>query len=88
MILSELRTYLKDKKRVTLNELVIHFNMDADALRGMLRKWMSKGKVRQLPVDSACGTSCFKCDPTLTEFYEWEEEQVKGAGLKVKEKVL
>ncbi|MCK5191761.1 MAG: sugar metabolism transcriptional regulator, partial [Methylococcales bacterium] len=27
MILSELRTYLKQKKRVTLNELVIHFNM-------------------------------------------------------------
>ena len=80
MILSELRTYLKQKKRVTLNELVIHFNMDADALRGMLGKWISKGKVRQLPVGSGCGTSCCKCDPTLTEFYEWIEEQVKGTG--------
>ena len=81
MILSELRAYLKQKKRVSLNELVIHFNMDADALRGMLGKWISKGKVRQLPVNSACGTSCCKCDPTLTEFYEWnEEEQGKGTG--------
>ena len=80
MILSELRTYLKQKKRVTLSELVIHFNMDADALRGMLGKWISKGKVRQLPVGSGCGTSCCKCDATLTEFYEWIEEQVKGTG--------
>lgn len=74
MILSELRSYLKEKKRVTLNDLVIHFDMDADALRGMLGKWIRKGKVRQLPVGAGCGTSCSKCDPTLTEFYEWEEK--------------
>ncbi len=71
MILSELRSYLNEKKRVTLNEIVIHFNMDSDAIRGMLSKWKNKGKVRQLPVNSVCGTSCCKCDPTLTEFYEW-----------------
>ena len=78
MILSELRSYMKENKTVTLNELVVHFDMDADALRGMLGKWISKGKVKQLPVGSACGTSCCKCDPTLTELYQWEEEQVKG----------
>ena len=87
MILSELRSYLKEKKRVTLNELVIHFDMDADALRGMLGKWISKGKVRQLPVDPGCGTSCCKCDPTLTEFYEWDEEQVKGSRLKAQDEL-
>jgi hypothetical protein len=75
MILSELRRYLKQQKTVTLHDLVIHFNIDADALRGMLSKWMSKGKVRQLPVNSACGTSCCKCDPTLTELYEWIESK-------------
>jgi hypothetical protein len=75
MILSELRNYLKDKKRVTLNELVIHFDVDADALRGMLAKWIKKGKARQLPVGFGCGSTCTKCDPTLTEFYEWGEEQ-------------
>jgi hypothetical protein len=71
MILSDLRSYLQDKHRATLNDLVVHFHMDADALRGMLAKWVSKGKVRQSPVGSACGTSCCKCDPALTEIYEW-----------------
>ena len=56
-----------------LADLVNHFNMDADALRGMLGKWISKGNVRKMPMESSCGTSCCKCDPALTELYEWIE---------------
>ena len=33
MILSDLRSYLKQQHRVALADLVNHFNMDADALR-------------------------------------------------------
>lgn len=73
MILSELRDYLQQQQRVTLNDLVIHFDTDADALRGMLGKWISKGRVKKLSPDANCGTSCCKCDPTLTELYEWIE---------------
>lgn len=74
MILADLRDYLKQQQRVTLNDLMIHFDMDADALRGMLGKWISKGKVKKISPDSAvCGTSCCKCNPTLTELYEWFE---------------
>lgn len=71
MILSELKQYLQERKRVTLQDLVIHFGVDADALRGMLAKWVSKGKVRLTPPGSSCGTTCCKCDPALTELYEW-----------------
>ncbi len=73
MILSELRSYLIQRKRVTLYDLVLHFNMDADALRGMLDKWIKKGKLTRLNPNSGCGTTCYKCDPTLTEIYEWIE---------------
>jgi hypothetical protein len=80
MILSDLRDYLQQRQRVTLQDLVIHFNMDADALRGMLHKWINKGKVKKFSPDSAvCGTSCCKCDPTLTELYEWVSETQKIA---------
>ncbi len=71
MILSDLRCYLKEQRRIALADLVIHFNMDADALRGMLDKWVKKGSVRKLPLEPSCGTSCCKCDATLTELYEW-----------------
>lgn len=71
MILTELRDYLRLKKRVALNDLVLHFHADADALRGMLSVWISKGKLRKTSADSACGTTCCQCDPLLTEIYEW-----------------
>jgi hypothetical protein len=74
MILSDLRLYLKQQHRVALKDLVNHFGVDADALRGMLGKWISKGNVRRLTPEAACGTSCCKCDPALTELYEWVDK--------------
>lgn len=74
MILADLRDFLQVKHRVTLNELVVHFKMDAGALQGMLSKWISKGKVRHMPANAACGTSCCKCDSSLTEIYEWVDD--------------
>ncbi len=74
MILSDLRSYLKVQHRVALSDLVNHFKMDADALRGMLSKWISKGNVRKLSQEKACGTTCCKCDPALTELYEWVDK--------------
>lgn len=73
MILSQLRDYMKQQQRITLHNLVIHFKCDADALRGMLDKWVKKGKVNKLTPNSNCGTGCHKCDPSLTELYEWVE---------------
>lgn len=72
MILSELRSYLKEQKRVTLHDLVLHFHTDAEALRGMLRVLITKGYVIKNSVNEACGTSCCKCDSSLTEIYEWQ----------------
>lgn len=71
MILSDLRDYIQQKRRVTLSDLVLHFKVDGDALRGMLARWISKGKIRLSPTQNGCGTNCCKCDPLLTEIYEW-----------------
>jgi putative ferrous iron transport protein C len=71
MILSDLRNYLKMQKRVALKDLETHFNVEADALRGMLRLWISKGYVVKLPSGTACASGCCQCDPALTELYEW-----------------
>jgi len=71
MILSELRDYLKQQHRLSLLEMANHFDTDADALRGMLSKWVSKGKVKHIDMGASCGTSCCKCDSAMTEIYEW-----------------
>jgi putative ferrous iron transport protein C len=73
MILSELRSYLKQNHRVALKDIELHFKTDADALRGMLGLWITKGYVKKLPTGTACSTGCCKCDPALIEIYEWVE---------------
>lgn len=78
MILSDLRGYLQQQRRATLSDLALHFDVDANALRGMLGKWINKGKVRLSSAGgSACGTSCCKCDPLLTEIYEWVDDEAE-----------
>lgn len=74
MILSDLRSYLQQQRRAALKDMELHFNIDAGALRGMLAKWISKGYVKKLPAGTPCGSGCCKCDPALTEIYEWVKE--------------
>jgi len=71
MILSDLKNYLKEHKRVALGDLANRFSMEPDALRGMLDKWINKGKVRKLASGARCGTGCCQCDPAQIELYEW-----------------
>ena len=71
MILSELRDYLKSHRRATLIDMAHRFNSDPDALRGMLEKWVAKGKVEKLSEAATCNNGCCKCDPAATEVYEW-----------------
>ncbi len=71
MVLSEIKVYLRKNRRVMLADIATHFDLEPDALRGMLQKWVSKGKVRKLAADTGCSTGCCKCDPATLEFYEW-----------------
>lgn len=74
MILSELKNYLQLNRRAMLADMAHRFDMDPDALRGMLGKWVSKGKVRKVSSNAGCSDGCCKCDPALLELYEWLEE--------------
>jgi putative ferrous iron transport protein C len=73
MILSEIRDYLKQHRRAALRDMALRFDTDPDALRGMLAKWVSKGRIARLPGGTACGGGCCKCDPDTTEIYEWRD---------------
>ena len=68
-----IRDYLKQHRRAALTDMALRFNAEPDALRGMLDKWVSKGRVTRLPGGTACGGGCCKCDPATTEIYEWRD---------------
>jgi hypothetical protein len=70
MILAELRDYLAEHRRVSLQDMAHRFDADMHALRGMLATLERKGRVRKLPAGSVCGT-CARCDQAAPELYEW-----------------
>ena len=73
MILANIRDYLKQRGQCTLSDIALHFDTDADAVRGMLDVWIRKGKVKKSSATDSCGTSCQSCDPAATEVYSWCE---------------
>jgi len=74
MILKELQNFVLKHHRVSLAELELHFHMDGDALRQMLKKLVQKGRIRQLPIPEHC-EGCSFCNLKAIEFYEWIDEE-------------
>jgi hypothetical protein len=75
MILADLRDYLSRQKRAGLTDLAQHFDTDPEALRGMLAMLERKGRVRELPTGTLCGSGCCKCDPQALTLFEWVNEE-------------
>ncbi|MFO8085216.1 MAG: FeoC-like transcriptional regulator [Desulfobacterales bacterium] len=72
MILSEIKKYLMKHKRVTLGDLACHFDTEPEAIKGMLKQWIRKGKVLKLDEHAGCSKTCGKCcDGAAMEIYEW-----------------
>lgn len=77
MILSDIKRYLMERHRASLEDIAMHFDASPDAVRGMLDHWIRKGRVTKESIDMACGDSCNKCAPATTEIYTWVGD---GAG--------
>ncbi len=75
MILSDIRDYIKQRGQCSLSDIALHFDCDADAVRGMLELWVRKGKVEKNSATPSCGTNCQSCDPATTELYSWSESK-------------
>ena len=70
MILSDLKTYLADRKRAPIDDMAHHFKSEPNALRGMLEHFIRKGQVRRLDSSMSC-SGCQKCDAPGLEIYEF-----------------
>jgi Mn-dependent DtxR family transcriptional regulator len=70
MILTELKSYLIEKKRAPLMDIALHFDVTPNAVKGMLEHWIRKNKVRRLE-GKACNKGCCKAASVHLEIYEW-----------------
>ena len=71
MSLLDIKQHLMKVRIASLSSISVYFNTERDTLRHMLSHWVRKGCVRQCLKTPACGSSCGKCSPLLTEIYEW-----------------
>ena len=82
MIFSDLRDYLAERQRASMADMVNRFDIDPEALLGMLEQWEAKGRVRRIDASGvrridaagsdprACG-SCCACAESDSRIYEW-----------------
>ena len=75
MILADIRDYLEQRGQATLADIALHFDVDPDAIRGMLEVWIRKGRVYFRMATASCGSSCSQCDPAATEIYVWAQAE-------------
>jgi DeoR/GlpR family transcriptional regulator of sugar metabolism len=76
-MLLEIKRYLKKQQRVSLQDLSLHFDTDADTMRGILEVWIKKGKVTKCDA-VACGGCSSNCSTAAQqqEAYEWSEKVI------------
>jgi bacterioferritin-associated ferredoxin len=70
VILTDLKAYLVQRRRASIDDIAARFDISADAARGMIEVWIAKGRVRQLNQHLPCGT-CGKCESAQSDVYEW-----------------
>jgi hypothetical protein len=70
-MLVAIRDYIARRGLVSLQELSMHFQVEAEAMREMLAHWLRKGKLQRHAAGSACGGCSGSCNSAVTEFYRW-----------------
>ncbi len=71
MILSRLSSYLRERRRASVGDMVLALGCEPGALEAMLATLERKGRVRRLPPGTACGRGCCESDPATLVLYEW-----------------
>ena len=70
MILTEVRDYIRSRGQVALRDLALHFDMEEQAMRGVLEHWERKGRILRLPKGTSCA-GCSACSPEDIEIVIW-----------------
>ena len=70
-MLIALKTLLENQAPMTVMALSKELHTPPSVVQAMLSHWVRKGKVALMPKSPGCGQSCHRCNPELTEIYQW-----------------
>jgi len=73
MILNDVKNYVKTRQQVSLHEIALHFDVETEALKGMLDFLVSKDRIRQHTIQ-ACPGGCACSQSENNEVYSWNPQ--------------
>ena len=73
-MLTDIKRYMMQVKRVNLYDLAQHFHLDIELTRDLLACWIAKGCVRRCEADEHCLGACRRCPSQCVELYAWQGE--------------
>ncbi|MGK2889237.1 MAG: FeoC-like transcriptional regulator [Candidatus Malihini olakiniferum] len=71
MTLIELRNFVKEKRRVSLQEVSQKFHVETGVVEGMMEIWIQKGKIHSHENASGDCSGCCSCEKGLQLYYDW-----------------
>ena len=74
MILGDLKNLVKSRREISLVEAALHFDMDPDAMRGLLEFWVRKGRISRRSQKSDCAAGCACIYRPEQETYVWNPQ--------------
>jgi putative ferrous iron transport protein C len=74
-MLLQLKSYLKEKGIVSLEELAAYLDEDPNVIQDMLEHFIRKGQVVKKVSSDRCDTCTMHCGIDLLAVYEWKDFQ-------------
>lgn len=71
MTLIELRNFVQQRQRVSLQEISQRFHVETGVVEGMIAIWVRKGKISSHENASGGCSGCCSCEKGLRLYYEW-----------------
>ena len=89
MILLDLKRYVKQHKRVTLQNIKHHFDLDEAAAIGLMESLLQQGYIQELPNYPAgescstgkCSTNCHQVSKGVE--FQWVDKPLKSLSIPV-----
>ena len=70
LTLSKIKAYFEARQMATCDALALHFEVDQNSIKDMLRHFIHKGQIECKLLESACG-SCQGCSKREQALYVW-----------------
>jgi len=86
MILLQLKKYIKQHQRVSLQDIQYHFDIDESAAIGLLVPLIQQGQIQEIPTTSSCSTG--QCSSHCHQvskgaLFQWVDHPVKPLSIPV-----